>query len=135
MGFKKIHKVALLIVRRNKFLVCKENGLDKYIMPGGKIRNNENFVECLIREINEELGAKVDKKSLRYLGKLIGEGEKNTFLRVELYQGNIIGELKPSSEIEVIEWIGKDDKDKLKKSSRFIRNEIIPFLLKNGIIK
>ena len=135
MRFEKIHKAALILIRNNKFLVCKEDGLDKYIMPGGRIENNENFIGCLIREINEELGAKVNKKSLRYLGRLIGEGEKNTFLKVELYQGKVAGELKPSGEIEAIEWVGKNEKDKIKKSSRFIRNKIIPFLLANGIIK
>ena len=131
---EKVHKVALILIRNNKFLVCKEDGLDKYIMPGGKIENNENFIRCLIREINEELGAKVNKNSLRYLGKLIGEGEKNTFLEVELYQGKVVGKLKPSGEIKTIEWVGKNDKNKIKQSSRFIKNKIIPFLLKKGII-
>lgn len=135
MCFEKIHKAAFILIRNNKFLVCKEDGLDKYIMPGGKIENKENFIECLLREIKEELDVEVNKKSLVYLGKLIGEGEKNTFLEVELYQGKVVGELKPSGEIKAIEWIGKNDKNKIEQSSRFIKNEIIPFLLKKGMIR
>ncbi|MHA1828848.1 MAG: NUDIX domain-containing protein, partial [Candidatus Heimdallarchaeaceae archaeon] len=47
---KKIFKVALALIKDNKVLMAKNFGVDKYFIPGGKIRKNESEEEALIRE-------------------------------------------------------------------------------------
>jgi len=62
----KITKIAEygIIVKDNKFLMLKfskaTNPSEKWIFPGGRLDENENPKEALIREIKEETGLDVD---------------------------------------------------------------------------
>jgi ADP-ribose pyrophosphatase YjhB (NUDIX family) len=52
-----IDKVALLLVRDGKVLLCrKKRGTPLLILPGGKREAEESSLECLARELREELG-------------------------------------------------------------------------------
>jgi len=58
---KKIFVIAGVIINKEKIL-CAQRGKnklsyisEKFEFPGGKIENNENDVQCLKREILEEL--------------------------------------------------------------------------------
>ena len=137
------NKIGLLILNENqtKFLVCepgthyKEKSVTQYLMPGGQLERDSD-VECLRREIKEELDCDLDIKSLEYLGEYTGVSAANNDrdVTIKLYKGKIIGKPKPSSEIGVLHWIGKKDIDN-KKVSPIIRNKIIKDLVKRKILK
>ena len=60
---KSINVVAAIIKKNNKFLIAKRNrnkhlGL-KWEFPGGKVEDDENFLEALKREIKEELNIEI----------------------------------------------------------------------------
>jgi len=135
------NKIGLLVLSddETKFLVCEKYPEDEtalYLMPGGKIEKGENNIECLVREIKEELNCEVDIESLVYLNEYIGPSATSAArdVSIKLYQGKLIGHPVPSSEIEFIHWIGKENINNLKVSP-IIRNKIIPDLIKRKILK
>lgn len=51
-----IHVVAGLIIQNNKILIGYRLKYKKWEFPGGKMEKGETPEQCLIREMNEELG-------------------------------------------------------------------------------
>lgn len=134
------NKIGLLILNKdqNKFLVCEkapDNVTSDYIMPGGQFEENK-VEECLQNEIKEELNCDVNLDSLNYISDYedIAAGDSVRHVRIKLYQGKVIGELKPSTEIKFIHWIGKNDLDN-PKLSPIIKNKILPDLIRKGLLK
>ncbi len=133
-------KIGLLILNKNrtKFLVCEKYPqfvTSLYIMPGGKLEEKDDLT-CLQNEIKEELNCGIDFSSLKLIGEYedIAAGRPDRKVKIRLYQGKIIGEPTPSTEIKALHWIGKEDLDN-PKLSPIIRNKILPDLIKRGILK
>ena len=64
---KTIKRARIIIFEGSKLLLLKKNEKKFYTFPGGIVKKNETLKEGLIREVYEEIGAKVSKKDLRYL--------------------------------------------------------------------
>ena len=59
-----------LILNEGKLLVVKHTIDDNYYaLPGGKLEKGENPQECIIREIQEELGVIIQNPKLAYIYK------------------------------------------------------------------
>jgi len=134
------YKIGLLILNADatKFLVCEkahDDITDQYLMPGGQMEE-EKAMECLRREIKEELGCEVNTKRVTYIGEYsdVAAGEPDHEVVIELYRGKLIGEPKPSQEVKFLHWIGKEDADNPRVSG-IIRYKIIPSLVEKGILK
>jgi hypothetical protein len=93
-------------------------------------------VECLVEEIGEELAVKTDEKSLRFVNEYIdvAAGDLTKDVSIRLYEGKIIGEPKPSTEIIKFHWIGKDDLSH-PRLSPIIKNKILPDLIAKNMLK
>lgn len=137
------NKIGLLVLNENQtaFLVCepgkkyKDKRVTQYLMPGGQLEEKSE-IECLKREIKEELNCDIDEKSITYISEYvdISAATPERDVMIKLYSGNLIGTPKPSSEIGALHWIGKNDVDNQKVSS-IIKNKIIPDLVRRGILK
>jgi 8-oxo-dGTP pyrophosphatase MutT (NUDIX family) len=129
-----IDKVGLLIVRDGRILLCrKRRGTALLILPGGKREAGESDIECLHREINEELG-EVRVASLDLLGRYRDRaaGEAERYVSIALYRGEIHGTPAPQAEIAELVWFGAgDDRAQLAPS---IANHILPDLVARGIL-
>src|SRR5437773_2427007 len=104
-------KVGLLTVRRGRILLCrKKHTTSSLILPGGCREPGESALDCLARELREELG-NVAVRSVEYIGvysdRAAGSetGPPKT-VRIELYQAELIGEPAPQSEIAELVWFG-----------------------------
>lgn len=132
------NKTGLLLLSddQTKFLVCKKEGLDKWIIPGGKFEKDEDDINCLKREIKEELNVGIDENSLRFVGEYVDISADNSSkdILIRLYQIETIGTPKPSAEINALHWIGRGDIKNLKVTP-ITRNKIIPDLIKRKILK
>jgi 8-oxo-dGTP diphosphatase len=128
-------KVGLLAMRDGRMLLCrKKHTTSLLILPGGKREAGESAVECLTRELREELGD-VTIGAVELIGvytdQAAGTEAKN--VRIELYRAALIGEPVASSEIAELVWFGpQDDRSQLAPS---IANKILPDLLARGIVQ
>ncbi len=131
---KRLFKPALLVIKNKKLLVVREGGSDFWLTPGGAPENKENNEQCLRREIMEELGVEIDRKTLRYFGEFedLAALESNTLVHISAYLGDVIGEVKPSMEIEELAWVGENTTLLL---SAIIKNKILPKLVEKGLVR
>jgi 8-oxo-dGTP diphosphatase len=130
-------KVGLLAVRDGKILLCrKKHGTSLLILPGGCREPGESALNCLSRELREELGdvvaSGVELVEV-YTDRAAGpETAQPKTVRIELYRAELIGEPVASSEIAELVWFGeRDDRFQLAPS---IANKILPDLLARGIL-
>jgi 8-oxo-dGTP diphosphatase len=129
-----IDKVALLVVRDGHILLCrKKYGTSLLILPGGRREPGETSMECLIRELHEELG-NVAVEGLEYVGTYtdVAAGESSKTVQIELYRGRLSGTAAPQSEISELIWFGAGDDDSCLAPS--IRNKILPDLRRRGLL-
>jgi 8-oxo-dGTP pyrophosphatase MutT (NUDIX family) len=132
-----VNKVGVLILGGNRLLLCRKNrDTSKLILPGGRIETGESDLDCLARELREELGD-VLLTNVAYLGcyedrASLDDPAVVKSLRITLYRGDLVGTPVPASEITELVWFGPDsDRDEL--TPIFI-NRILPDLLARGIL-
>lgn len=78
-------KEGLILIHR----VRKENGqvLDYYVFPGGGLEEDESFEECLVRELQEEIG--IDIKVAKQLYKVVNMDRIELFYLCQYIKGEI----------------------------------------------
>ncbi len=115
--------------------MAKNYYTDKYYIPGGTIEKNETDEETLVREIKEELSVDIIKDSINYIGTYedVATTHPDSIVQIKLYLGEVLGELKPDSEVEKLEWFGKDDDWEILGS--VAKTKIMPALVQNGLIR
>jgi len=131
-------KVGLLAVRDGKILLCrKKHTTSLLILPGGCREPGESSLDCLARELREELGdVAISAAELlgAYTDRAAGtETSPPKTVRIELYRAELIGEPAASSEIAELVWFGeRDNRSQLAPS---IARKILPDLLERGILR
>ena len=132
-----IEKAGLLTVRDNRVLLCrKRHGTALLILPGGRNEAGEDAMECLRRELAEELGP-VRTTRLEFAGKYTSQaataGEASPKrVQIDLYCGDLQGEPAANSEIRELVWFGQSDNpEQLAPSLRYV---IFPDLIARGIL-
>jgi 8-oxo-dGTP diphosphatase len=132
-----IDKIGALILRGDRILLCRKNrDTSRLILPGGRIEPGESALECLTREIREELGD-VSLEEVEYLGTYedraaLDDPRIVKSLRIVLYRGELSGEPTPSAEIRALVWFGPaSDRSAL---TPILANHILPDLLARGIL-
>ncbi len=129
-----IQKVALAVFKEKKILLVRSSKKDEvFYSLGGKIKEGESDIECLKREVFEEVGCSIDEKSLKFLQQFEGpaHGGKSG-LNVKLYGGQLIGEPKPSSEVFEIGYFDTNSPEK--NLSEIARTQIFLWLKEKGYI-
>ncbi len=103
--------VKAIIERNGKYLLIKSKNYegDCWEVPGGRLDDGESFEECLIREVMEEVGLKVD--ILRELNSWEVEvSSRDMLLKGRTYFCSYVsGEVVLSDEQESFEWVDKDE--------------------------
>ena len=106
-----IDKVGLLTIREGRVLLCrKQRGTQLLILPGGKREAGEPSLECLARELREELGD-VTAVSPELVGIYTHAAADNPekIVRIELYRAELSGDPSAQSEIAELVCFGRAD--------------------------
>ena len=98
---------ALLIGPDGRTLLVRKRGTTAFMQPGGKIEAHEQPVQALARELEEELGLRIDTAQARYLGpfRAPAANEPGFVVQAELFQVHIDVPVTPAAEIEEVCWI------------------------------
>lgn len=128
-------KVALAVFKEKKLLQVrtkKQNHV--FFTLGGKLEKGEEEIECLKREVLEEIGCKIDGASLKFLHEFedVAHGKGGDLVKIRMYKGKLIGVPKPSSEIVEIGYF--DTKSNKKHLSVIAQRTIFPWLKEHGYI-
>ena len=129
--YDRLFKYGLVAFRDRRLLLCRPYAFPDLIMPGGLREAGESHMVTLLREIREELGpdAVLDESSLRWFGHFedLAAGLANTVIEMDVYRGELRGELVASAEIAELVWFGRSDDPAL--LSPVVRNKIWPAIL------
>lgn len=119
---------ALIIDDQNRLLLVKKAGSDFWSLPGGKLdAEDEDVRACLMRELQEELGAEATIHDIRFVQEL----HKNGTRYVELIwqallasdpvsNRNRIGEIS-NNELADIQWVEKSDLRNINVKPEFLK--------------
>ena len=131
--------VGTMFFKDGKLLIDKPRKKPTFQMIGGKVDKGENIRQAAIRECHEELGEKAifDENRLEFVMDFeeiaTSDPTKKIHMNIFQYKGELEGEFTISEEIEGFMWFGvNDDKNIL---SNTLKNEILPYCIKNGLIK
>jgi len=128
-----IKKVALAYFKDGKMLQVRDNKQSSvFYTLGGKIEEGESDIECLKREVKEEIDCEIEEGSIKFLKEFQDEAHGGGILNVRLYEGELIGEPKPSSEIVEIGYF--DTNSDPKNLSVIAKKVIFPWLKGHGYI-
>lgn len=129
-----INKAALAVFKNKKVLMVRTHKQQVFYSLGGKNEEGESDIECLKREVREEIGCEVEESSLKFLTELedVAHGKDEAMLHLKLYTGELIGKPKPSSEIVEIAYL--DTVVDKKYLSTFAQRTLFPYLKVHGYI-
>lgn len=108
-----IDKVAWIHLRDGKILSTRSRGKDRFYIPGGKREAGESDVDCLRREIREELAVELQVDSIGYLATFQAQAHGHPdgiLVQMICYAADPVGEPAASAEIEEWQWLGYADK-------------------------
>ncbi len=131
--------VGTIFLKNNKILIDKPRKRNTYQMVGGKIEENETPLQAAIRESYEELGKNINlnEKSFEQVMEFdeiaTSDGKTPIHFYVFKYKGKLKGELEISQEIEKFLWYDSSLGNEI--LSNTLKNEVIPYCLKNNLIK
>lgn len=112
-----IHVSAAIIHdEAGRVLVVRKQGTTKFMQPGGKPEAGENPAQTLARELDEELGLKVDDAQLRPLGRFVSAAANEPGHRViaDAFALTIEADtVTVQAELAELRWITPADVDTL----------------------
>ena len=139
MEEKIINVVGTMFFKNGKLLIDKPRKRPTFQMIGGSVEIGETTLQAAIRECYEELGEKaiIDENNIEFVMDYqeIATSDQTTKIHfyVFRYNGELQGEITTSEEIVRFMWfVINDDMSLL---SNTLKNEVVPYCIKEGLIK
>ena len=138
MKDKIINVVGTMFFKDGKLLIDKPRKRPTFQMIGGSVEDGESTLQAAIRECHEELGenAILDESKFEFVMDFLEIATSDQTTRIHFYvfkyNGELQGDLTISDEIEKFMWFGIDDDVSL--LSNTLKNEVIPYCIKEGLI-
>ena len=130
--------VGTMFFENKKLLIDKPRKRPTYQMIGGRVEENETPIKAAIRECHEELGANaifnedLFELIMEFDEIATSDGKTPIHFYVFKYNGKLEGTLTVSEEIESFKWY--ETSDGINILSNTLKNEVIPYCIKNNLI-
>ena len=131
--------VGTMFFKDKKLLIDKPRKRPTFQMIGGRVEDGETPLEAAIRECREELGEEVEFDTdlielvMEFDEIATSDGKTPIHFYVFQYRWLLAGVLNTSEEIESFKWY--DSSDWKEMLSNTLKNEVVPYCLKNDLIK
>lgn len=103
-------KIGWVHIEDRKLLVGRNDGAQRFYLPGGAREDGETDVEVLVREAAEELGVALDPSSARHVASYVAQRDNSPDdLLFIVYSATHTGEPKPSMEVVELRWVTSAD--------------------------
>ena len=122
-----IDKLAFIDIKNHQVLMTMSKGKTTWYIPGGKREADETDIDALVREMHEETTVTLIPQSLKPYGVFIAQAHgkpEGVMVKMTCYQGQFTGELKPSSEIERITYVGYEEYERLGPVDKLITDDL-----------
>lgn len=110
-----IDKLAFIYLKDKRVLETLNHGKDTWYIPGGKRQGDESDTQALVREVNEELDVDLLTDTIAHYGTFEAPAHgkpEGTVVRMTCYMADFDGTLKPTSEVEKLDYFTYADKHK-----------------------
>lgn len=107
---------AVILDDRGRLLVVRKAGTTAFMQPGGKPEPGENAAETLSRELEEELGIRIDPTTLRPLGEFTAAAanEPGFLVVADVFEADLSDQTPViAAEIAELRWVTATDADTL----------------------
>lgn len=98
---------GLIVIKDNKLLLAYSNNKKAWYLPGGKIDLGESSIQCLYREIQEELRLVLNPEYLKFYCHIsapaYGEAQ-DVIMEQDCYLYELNEELRPDNEIGAVKY-------------------------------
>ena len=128
------HKIAGIIIRNKKLLMCRKYDEPHFIMPGGKLESGETPKRRLEIELKEEIGLKLVDMKYWNTYQAVHFKDKNKLIVMETYLISAIGNPKPGNEINELKWVDSSYKKQRIKLASINEDYLIPELKNFSLI-
>lgn len=131
--------VGTMFFKDKQLLIDKPRKRHTYQMIGGRVEDEETPLEAAIRECHEELGNEaifdttLFELVMDFDELATSDGKTPIHFYVFKYNGILKGKIKTSEEIESFKWYDSSDGEEI--LSNTLKNEVIPYCLKMGLIR
>ena len=130
-----INKSAAIVIKDRSVLYLRRKGFLFWILPGGKIEENERKEKALNREIMEELSSKITL--IKDMGSIKGKGfskdlKKLVTVKLNLYRIELLDTIKFANEIIDMAYVKYSDIHRYLMTP--IGIETVTYLHKKGLI-
>jgi 8-oxo-dGTP diphosphatase len=117
---------AVIVDDENRTLLVRKANTDFYMQPGGKIEPGETSLDCLKRELMEELGMSFADQQMEFVGSYseVAANERGRMLQADIYF--IRHTFRPTVSGEIAECIWLD-------AAREVRVDLAP-LTRNVVL-
>ncbi|MFH1420694.1 MAG: NUDIX domain-containing protein [Candidatus Aenigmatarchaeota archaeon] len=128
------HKIAGIIIKNKKLLMCRKYDEEHFIIPGGRPKASESVEQTLARELKEELDVELASMKFFKTYEAPHFKDKDTLVSMDTFFVDIKGIPKASQEINELIWLGSSYKNKGIKVASINEDFLIPDLKKAGLI-
>ncbi len=131
-----IRKCALLLVKNGKLLLSREFGENRFLTVGGSFEDGESDLQCLQRELLEEVGTNAGENTLKFLNEFVDTDGAEKIIHIRAYAGELENEPVATGEIEELKWFSRGDLEILPEEiiTRITKHKILPFLVEKGML-